>query len=74
MGVHIGKAIRERLKAQGQSVTWFSKKINRSRPTCYDIFDNPAIDTELLETISRVLNYDFFKILSDNLSSPLSEK
>jgi hypothetical protein len=74
MGIHIGKAIRERLKAQGQSLTWFSKKINRSRPTCYDIFDNPAIDTELLETISRVLNCDFFKILSDNFCSSPSEK
>jgi len=43
MSIHIGSLIKEHLESNGQSVTWFAKKINRSRSTCYDIFKSDNI-------------------------------
>lgn len=68
MSVHIGKLIKEELERQGRTKVWFAKQINRSESTCYNIFQSLTIDTELLKTISKVLNYDFFKDLSEDLN------
>lgn len=64
MGIHIGKKIKEELYKQNISVSVFAKKINRSRNVVYDIFGRKSIDTDLLNRISKVLNYDFFSIYS----------
>lgn len=74
MSIHIGSLIKEHLESNGQSVTWFAKKINRSRSTCYDIFKSDNIDTILLRKICEILNYDFFKDLSDEIVQKLSKK
>ena len=68
MSIHIGQKIKEILEQQGRTKVWFAKQINRSESTCYNIFQSLTIDTELLKTISKVLNYDFFKDLSEDLN------
>ena len=68
MSIHIGEVIRAELQRQGRSVKWFQQQINRSHSAVYDIFKSRDINTELLTTISNVLNHNFFKDLSDNLS------
>jgi len=68
MSVHIGKLIKEELECQGRTKVWFAKQINRSESTCYNIFQSSTIDTELLKTISKVLNHDFFQDLSLDLN------
>lgn len=40
--------------------TEFAAAINRDRQVIYNIFKRESIDTELLQNIGRVLNYDFF--------------
>jgi hypothetical protein len=45
------------------SVAKFAKLIGKDRSTTYDIFTRQSIDTELLEKIGHVLEYDFFQEL-----------
>ena len=74
MEIHIGQKIREELERQGRSKVWFANAINRSNSTCYYLFKSKTIDTELLTTICKVLNFNFFKLYSDELSGALSKK
>ena len=67
MSIHIGQRIKEELERQGRTKVWFAQAINRSRTVCYNIFNNPTIDTELLSQICHALNYDFFKDLSEDI-------
>lgn len=45
----------------GLSVVEFGRRINCTRENVYNIFDRKSIDTEMLEKIGSVLNYDFFQ-------------
>lgn len=44
------------------------KKINTTKQNVYTIFKRQSIDTALLQKISEVLNFDFFKLYSDAIS------
>lgn len=63
--MHIGNLIQEELKRQGRSVTWFASQLFYTRPHIYKIFSRATIDTGLLQRISKILNHDFFKDLSE---------
>ncbi|MEY4973945.1 MAG: hypothetical protein RLZZ55_733 [Bacteroidota bacterium] len=62
--IHIGQEIKRVLDESDLSVTEFAKKINKSRGNVYSILTRSSIDTELLQAISSVLNYDFFLLFS----------
>lgn len=64
--MHIGHLIKEKLKEDGHSVTWFAEQICCTRTHVYKIFNNPNIDLQLLERISTVLRYNFFNDLARN--------
>ena len=53
-------------ETKGISVTEFSRRINKSRENMYSIFSRKTIDSGLLLAISRVLEFDFFKLYSKN--------
>lgn len=72
--VNVGQIIKEELESQERTVTWLARKLNCTRATVYRIFEKNSLDTALLSTISKVLNRDFFKELSDDIKLPLSEK
>ena len=74
MSLHIGQRIKEELERQGRTKVWFAQAINRSRTVCYNIFNNPTIDTGLLIQISKALNHDFLKDLSETESLPEPSK
>ena len=75
MSLHIGQRIKEELERQGHKKSWLAQEINRSRTVCYNIFNKPTIDTELLSQICQALNYDFFKDLSEDVGlTKTSEK
>ena len=67
--INIGKLIHEQVKRQGKSVTWLAQQLNYSRTNLYKIFDKTSIDTDVLLRISQALNYDFFALYSQELSS-----
>jgi len=58
---NIGKIIEEKLREKGISVSEFARRINTNRNNVYDIFRRDSIDTQLLQKISIVLDYDFFQ-------------
>ena len=64
--VHIGKKIKEVMRAEHYGITEFSKKINKSRSVVYDIFNRESLDSHLLFQICEVLEYNFFSLYNEN--------
>lgn len=71
MSIHIGKMIKAELERQGRTKVWLAAQINRTEPTCYNIFKSATIDTGTLKAICIALSHDFFKDLSQDLSADL---
>ena len=66
---HIGELIKEELHKQGRSNVWLAQQLSCNVRTVAKIFHKQTIDTQQLLQISRVLDYDFFKIFSEVLAS-----
>lgn len=66
--VNIGQCIKDELERQERSVSWLARKLNCHRSVVYRIFNKNSIDTNLLKSISEILDYDFFKEYSDDMS------
>lgn len=72
--VHIGKKIKEVWKKSRLKGTEFAYAINRDRQVIYDIFKRESIDTELLRSIGKVLDHDFFMYyVTETLKEPKEE-
>ncbi|MBA2561954.1 MAG: helix-turn-helix transcriptional regulator [Chitinophagaceae bacterium] len=75
--MHIGKIIKEQVHKKKWSVSEFAQKINTNRNNVYNIFTRQSIDTQLLFTISTVLEHDFFQyykpIINKSLAVDLSQ-
>lgn len=63
----IGRIIEEQVRKQGRSVSWLAKQLSCHRTNIYDIFRRNNIDIVLLHRLSVLLDYDFFKELSDDV-------
>ena len=63
--IDIGALILQRLKENGQAVSWLAAKVNSDRSNFYRILKRKYIDTQMLMDISKVLDYDFFACLSE---------
>lgn len=74
MSVHIGKAIKKKMKERGLTVVGLSRELGCHRTNIYRIFDSPTVDTGVLHRLSSILHYDFFKIYSKDLESRIDEK
>lgn len=64
----IGNLIKQELRAQERTVTWFAHKLNCQRQNVYDIFSRSTIDTALLMRISSILHKDFFAFYSEQIN------
>ncbi len=58
--LYIGEKIKDRMEARGLTPTTLGKKIGTSSQNVQDIFKRQSIDAELLQKISKALDYDFF--------------
>lgn len=58
--IHIGRLIEKEVKRQNLSIAEFGRRINKVRASVYHIFRSSSVDSELLLTISLVLNKNFF--------------
>ena len=65
--IKIGELIREQLRDQGKTVVWLARQLSCSRNNVYKIFRSYSISTQALLRISKILNYDFFAVYSDDL-------
>ena len=63
--MHIGQRIKEVLKERGITVVAFARAISCSRENVYRIFKNDNIDVHQLKRIGRILDYNFFKDISE---------
>lgn len=63
--MNIGEQIENTLRKQGRSAAWLATQIPCERTNVYNIFRRKSLDARLLMKISRILNYDFFKDLSE---------
>lgn len=72
----IGQLIHVRLQERGMSVSHLARQLSCERSNLYRIFERESIDTRLLLRISRVLEYDFFRLYSDELrkEKPVSKE
>ena len=66
--IHIGKCIRKKIEEQGKTIVWFAQELGCHRTNIYKIYDKVTIDTGILLHISKILNYDFFSLYSEDLS------
>lgn len=71
--LHIGKKIKEVWRKSRMKGTEFAAAINRDRQVIYDIFKRESIDTELLQSISKVLNHDFFSYYSNETAESMEK-
>ena len=67
--LHIGKQVEEVLNKKGMTVAEFARRINKSRENAYSIFKRKTMDTGLLQTISSVLEHDFFLLYTGQSNS-----
>ena len=59
--IHIGKLIKSIVRERMLKDIEFAEKIQKSRQTVYDLYKRDNVDVKLLLTISKALDYDFFK-------------
>lgn len=64
----IGELIKEELKRQERSISWFVRQLSCDRSNVYRILQKNSIDTNMLARISSILNHNFFEDLSRNIS------
>ncbi|MFM2285771.1 MAG: hypothetical protein RLZZ543_1268 [Bacteroidota bacterium] len=66
--IHIGAEIEERVRRKRIKITELARIVNTNRNNIYDIFSRKTIDSGLLEKISAILEFDFFRLYSIALS------
>lgn len=67
--MHIGRLIQQKVSENGMTVVAFAQKLSCTRVNAYKLFARNSIDTETLMRISLILDFDFFKELSEHLKS-----
>jgi len=70
----IGTLILQKLKENGQAVSWLAEKVNSDRCNFYRILQRNHIDTQLLWNISRALNFNFFACYSEHFHKTNTEE
>lgn len=62
---HIGQEILKEVKAKYPTIKAFSDALCKSPSATYEIFKKTSLDTDLLLSVSKVLDRDFFKEFSE---------
>ena len=65
--VEIGKLIKEQFLQSKLSIDDFAGSIGCNRDNVYDIFRRERINTDQLLKISKTLDFDFFKVYSEQV-------
>lgn len=59
--IHIGHIIQAQLKTDQRSVGWLAREIHCTRNNVYKIFSKASLDSDLILTISKALQFNFFQ-------------
>jgi len=71
--MHVGEQIRRVMEEKDHSVKWLAGKLCCDRTNIYKIYNKPNIDTDLLQRICVILNYNFFTYISSETSEIMSK-
>lgn len=71
--IHIGNCIRKKLEEQGKTTVWLARELGCHRTNIYKIYDKMTIDTGVLLRISKILDYDFFSLYSEEMEKRAEE-
>lgn len=73
MAVHIGKEIKKVFVERKMTVVALSRELGCHRTNIYRIFDSPTVDSGVLSRLSVILDFDFFKLYSEEIAPRLSD-
>lgn len=73
MSIHIGYEIEKKMRERQMTVVGLSHELGCHRTNLYRIFNAPSIDSGILARLSIILEFDFFKLYSEDISIKLSE-
>ena len=71
--LHIGQEIRRVVEDRGRTSVWLARELGCHRTNLYKIYDKYPIDTGVLMHISRILDYNFFRLYVDELTASSKE-
>lgn len=71
--IHVGALIKDKLQLERRSITWFAREMNCDRSNMYKILSRAHLDTNFILRASKVLEYDFFKVISDSLKEAIGD-
>jgi len=60
MSTHLGQLVKEIAKSKGVKFTWLAEQLHMSRQNLNSVFQRHALDVELLQNLSDLLDYNFF--------------
>ena len=72
--MHIGQLIKQQMEMQGKTTSWLARELAYCRTNVYKIYDKKSIDTDLLLRISRLLQYDFFEVYSQEMEKSVADE
>ena len=67
--VHIGQCIRLKVEEQGKTTVWLARELGCHRTNIYNIYEKMTIDTGVLFSISKILDFDFFSLYSEDIKT-----
>lgn len=69
--IDIGQHIKEQLERQGKTTVWLARQLGCHRTNLYKIYEKRTIDTGILLRISKIMEYDFFHLYSDEINDKM---
>ncbi len=65
--MHIGKLIKQKVEERHKTVVWLARELSCHRSNVYKIYEKSSIDTDVLLRLSRILDYDFFSLYTEEV-------
>ncbi len=72
--IHIGKLVRTKLKERAHTCVWLAEQMECSRTNLYKIFNKHYVGSRDLEKLSKILDFNFFEVLSKEMQDELDKK
>ncbi|MBP5679921.1 MAG: hypothetical protein J6X31_02630 [Bacteroidales bacterium] len=66
--LHLGRLVKAELSRQGRTAVWLAKQVDCTPENLYKVFRTPWPTLHLLFKISKALDHDFFKDVSEYLN------
>lgn len=72
--MHIGKVLQQKLRDEGKTVVWLANELGCHRTNVYNLFEKYSIDTQLLQRLSVILNFNFFSLYEEEVNHKMDDK